>query len=403
MIEMSKYSSLHLVSKRKIQLGSFYTPEVLVNKVRELINPYKLKNKNKTIIFDNASGCGAFIDVVDGLDYRFADFDKDACNFLKKNLGFSKDKVFHGNSLFDVRRNKYNIPPNAYLIQVGNPPYNDTTSEFKNGQKGENDCDPDLFDRDLGVSFLKSYNKLKSDVVCVLHPLSYLIKKTNFNRLKDFKNNYTLKKGVIFSSSLFKETGSIKFPIIIALYERTKEGMDYDYIKTFDFSVLNSDIKFKIDNFETSDGYINKYPPRKNESKHSSIGLYYYTFRDFNSLKKNTSFLDKSIPNGIIVEIDNFYKYAFLYSLKTLFSPDNIWLYGNLSPLVRKNILENNKKIFVIYALKNNPIIKNLDKNLLKKIAEYYKINLKDSEDINKIESKINKIFDKILFFKKSR
>lgn len=44
----------------------------------------------------------------------------------------------------------------------------------------KNFCDEDLFDRDLGVSFLKSYNKLKADVICILHLLSYLIKKTNF-------------------------------------------------------------------------------------------------------------------------------------------------------------------------------------------------------------------------------
>jgi len=387
--------SKHLAKEKQIQLGSYYTPKELVNKVYEYIKPYILKNKGNIIIFDNAAGCGAFVIGMKKYDYRAADCDARAYEFLKELL--VNKKVFHANSLIDVSRGKYNISNDSFLIMIGNPPYNDTTSEFKNGQKGKNLCDKDLFDRDLGVSFLKSYNKLEADVVCILHPLSYLIKETNFKRLKNFKDNYRLNKGIIFSSSWFSKTGSIKFPIIIGLYERDEKGMDFDHIRNFNFSILESEDKFKLSKYETTDGFIDKYPPRKNDLKVSPIGLYYYTFRDFNSLRKNTSFMIKQHYNGIIVTIQNLYKYAYLNALKNLFRANNIWLYGNLSPLINKNMLKKNKNIYIEHAIQTNLAFKNIDKKIIQNIAKYYGIDLNRLTDINKLEVEITKQFNKLI------
>ena len=194
----------HLPKNERIQLGSYYTPEELVLRIYDFIKPYLDNKKRKVVIFDSAGGCGAFLFGITHYDYRIADCDLDACKLLKQH--FSQQNVFHTNSLIEVNRAKYFISPSAFLIMIGNPPYNDTTSEFKNGEKGQNICDEDLYDRDLydrdlGVSFLKSYHKLKADIVCVLHPLSYLIKESNFKRLRDFKDNYKLIKGEIFSSA----------------------------------------------------------------------------------------------------------------------------------------------------------------------------------------------------------
>jgi hypothetical protein len=387
--------SKHLAKEKQIQLGSYYTPKELVNKVYEYVKPYILKNKGNIIIFDNAAGCGAFVIGMKKYDYRAADCDARAYEFLKEHL--VNKKVFHANSLIDVSREKYNIPNDSFLIMIGNPPYNDTTSEFKNGQKGKNLCDKDLFDRDLGVSFLKSYNKLEADVVCILHPLSYLIKETNFKRLKNFKDNYRLNKGIIFSSSWFSKTGSIKFPIIIGLYERDEKGMDFDHIRNFNFSILESEDKFKLSKYETTDGFIDKYPPRKNDLKVSPIGLYYYTFRDFNSLRKNTSFMIKQHYNGIIMTIQNLYKYAYLNALKNLFRANNIWLYGNLSPLINKNMLKKNKNIYIEHAIQTNLAFKNIDKKIIQNIAKYYGIDLNRLTDINKLEVEITKQFNKLI------
>jgi len=387
--------SNHLPKEKQIQLGSYYTPEELVNKVCEYIQPYILKNKGNIIIFDNAAGCGAFIIGMKKYDYRASDCDAKAYEFLKEHL--DNKRVFFANSLIDVSRGKYNIPDNSFLIMIGNPPYNDTTSEFKNGQKGKNLCDKDLFDRDLGVSFLKSYNKLKADAVCILHPLSYLIKETNFKRLKNFKDNYRLNKGIIFSSSLFSKTGLIKFPIIIGLYERDEKGMDFNHIRNFNFSILDSEDKFKLSKYETTDGFIDKYPPRKNDIKVSPIDLYYYTFRDFNSLRKNTSFMIKKHYNGIVMTIQNFYKYAYLNALKNLFRVNNIWLYGNLSPLINKKLLEENKNIYIEYAIQTNSALKNIDKKIIQDMAKYYGIDLNRLTNIIKLEVEITKQFKKLI------
>lgn len=386
--------SKHLSKEEQIRLGSFYTPDRLVRKVYEPISPYIRKNK-KVVIFDNAAGCGAFIFEIKGYDYRVADYDIEAVNFLKKNL--DKKKVFYGNSLVDVCRKKYKIPNDAFLIQVGNPPYNDTTSEYKKGKKGKNECDPNLFDRDLGISFLKSYDKLKSDLVCILHPLSYLIKEANFKRLKSFRENYKLIKGVIFSSSWFTVNSSAKFPIVIALYERKRGGMSFDYIKNFNFSVLDSDEKFTIAKFETTDGFIDKYPPRKNDIKVSPIGLYYYTFRDLNSLRRNASFINRQHYNGIVVNVKNFYKYAYLYALKELFDAEKLWLYSNLSPLINRELLEKNKKDYVEYAIQSSPVVKNIDKKAMKEIIKYYHIGVGKLRKPEYLEKKILKQFNRLI------
>lgn len=382
---MQAHQAEHLPENKRIRLGGYYTPKELVSKVYSFIKPYFSGERKKSIIFDSAGGCGAFLLNTNGNDYRIADCDREACDFLKQR--FDATKVFYTNSLVDVDRNKYSIPFSTPLIMVGNPPYNDITSEFRSGEKGENICDEDLRDRDLGVSFLRSYNKLRADIVCVLHPMSYLIKEANFKRLREFRKNYKLIKAEIFSSALFVGTGFGKFPIIVALYERTITGMDFDYIRNFRFNILNSNDTFVLSKFQTTDGYINKYPPRKSDDKKSPIGLYYYTFRDFNSLKKNASFMTKKHPNGIVVTLGNLYKYSYLYSLKRLFNPANSWLYGNLSPLADIDDVENNKGLYVSYAVKTNRVFEQVAKSLPKKIINHYKIKIEDN--INQIENTI--------------
>ena len=394
---MQTHTAEHLPEYKKVQLGGYYTPEKLVARVYKSIQPYLLSPKKNVVIFDSAGGCGAFLVNISKNDYRIADYDGEACAFLRQR--FDTDKVFRTNSLIKVHRVKYSISSAAFLIIIGNPPYNDITSEFRNGEKGKILCDEDLHDRDLGISFLKSYNKLNADIVCVLHPLSYLIKEANFKRLRDFKDNYRLIKGEIFSSALFSGTGFGKFPILVALYERNTEGMTFDYIKSFRFNILDSDKTFVLSNFKTTDGYINKYPPRKNDIKKSPIGLYYYTFRDLNSLKKNTSFITKEHPNGIVVTLENFYKYSYLYSLKSLFKPEDAWLYGNLSPLVNIEDVERNKELYISYTIKTNRVFGEMGNSIPRKIAEFYKVKIDNTGPVDKIEKiikdKLNKLVSK--------
>ena len=133
---MQVYVATHLPKNKKIQLGSYYTPENIVKLVHKLINPYIKQNKKNVVIFDSSGGCGAFLFGLENNNYRVADCDFNACEFLRKN--FNPKNVFHTNSLIEVKRDKFNIPASAFLIMIGNPPYNDITSEFKNGERGKN-------------------------------------------------------------------------------------------------------------------------------------------------------------------------------------------------------------------------------------------------------------------------
>ncbi|ACD65861.1 MAG TPA: hypothetical protein DEA57_01425 [Sulfurihydrogenibium sp.] len=395
MIELNPFAAIHLYENERIKLGAFYTPPHVVDKVFELINPY-LNNMNDVVVADIAAGGGAFLFpcLALSIDYRAADYDDKAISFLKQY--FSHEKIFKTNSLVNVSREKFKIGKEQFLIVVGNPPYNDTTSLYKKNEKGKIECDEDVYDRDMGIAFLKAYAKLDADIICILHPLSYLIKEANFKRLKGFTNSYRIKDGYIFSSKEFLFTKDTEFPVVIALYEKNKEGMNYDYIRDFEFKLLNSNKRFILSNYETIDGYIHKYPPRKNEPKLSSINIYYYTFRDLNSTLRNTTFLDKEHSNGIPVNKENFYKYAYLYCLKKFVSKikkqkEDLFIFGNISPLVNKDFVEKNKELFVIYALKDHKLFKKY-LQLVKELFDFYKINDKNI-DLQKIEKKLNNYF----------
>ncbi len=62
---------------------------------------------------------------------------------------------------------------------MGNPPYNERTSIMQSSLKNKESMqiDSTLQSRYIGISVLRSYDKLKANFICVLHPLSYLIKK----------------------------------------------------------------------------------------------------------------------------------------------------------------------------------------------------------------------------------
>jgi hypothetical protein len=160
---------------------------------------------------------------------------------------------------------------------------------------------------------------------------------------------------------------------------------------------LRSDKFFSLSRYTTTDGYINKYPPRKSGIHISPIGLYYYTFRDFNSLKKNASFLVTKHYNGIVVTLEDFYKYAYLYALKALFKPEDEWMYGNLSPLVDIEEVEKDKELYVSYAIKANRIFREIGNSTLKKIASFYKVNIGNNSDMNAIEKTIRNKLDKLV------
>ncbi|MFB3844441.1 MAG: N-6 DNA methylase [Candidatus Cloacimonadaceae bacterium] len=373
-IHQKHFSTADLPDNLKSNIGKYYTPPSLVKLVGQLVGNYL---RPDAVIMDLAAGCGAFLDLFPNHKMIIRDIDSDAVQFLRA-CGYSSAQT--DNSLANVNRSKYGLNKDDYLVCIGNPPYNDLTSLVK--RKGTNakkdidfEIDEDIRSGDLGTSFLRAFAKLDADVICVLHPLSYLIKEANFkNRLKNFTMEYILQEGVIFSSEEFSDTGGSPFPIVAALYLRHWRGMDYDYIKNFPFKIKDTNELFVLSTYETIDGYIRKYASPGNWNQLSDIGLYMHNFRDLNSLKAVGNLTDKPIPGVTIpVNANEFYKYAYINSLRRYFPKNFRW--GNLSPLVIRNQLEHdiylqdaciidtiiaNQRLTCLSVKVNSPFLQNL-------------------------------------------
>lgn len=316
---------------KKATLGKYYTQEHLVSLVKTEIAPLLLKHP-ETYIADLAAGCGAFLAAFEGHKLIGRDIDSEAVEVLLE-MGFDANTVKVDNSLFNVSREKLGLHENAPLIIVGNPPYNDTSSKNKRyttnkKSAGTLPCDLDIKSSDLGISFMRASAKLKPDHICILHPLSYLIKKANFSKLKDFSNNYQLISATVFSSSEFLLSGT-PFPVVVALY--SPGSMNYETIRNFHFSIYGSKQKLKLSKIQTTTGIIRQYPPTKGMVKTSDISLYQYNIRDINSLLTSGGLETLVNKNNLPIQFQTLGLYAYLNCMKRYFGKN--FLFGNLPPI----------------------------------------------------------------------
>ncbi|WP_300806502.1 N-6 DNA methylase, partial [Helicobacter sp. UBA3407] len=291
----------HLDRIQTINQGSFYTPNSLVCLVYQMLLNAKIDVKDY-VLLDSSCGYGSFLEIPQSfLNRQFtqiigADIDKQA---LQKAQKIFKDYAIaplflHTNSLQNVSREKFNILESSKLIIVGNPPYNDKTSIVQNHLKGidSNPVDSQLKARDIGISFLRSFDILKADYICVLHPLSYLIKESNFKSLKNFIKHYHLLDSTIISSQIFCPKSLGFFPIVIALYERDNQGIDFDFICNFSFKTREGK-SFRLNDFDFIAQYIDKYPNKKRVDSKHKVAMF-YTLRDINALRRSKTFISKN-------------------------------------------------------------------------------------------------------------
>ncbi|MBS3944620.1 MAG: hypothetical protein KGZ42_03930 [Melioribacter sp.] len=369
---------LHLKYKDRINYGSYYTPKWVVDFVYNLLGK-NIQNIKEYFILDTSCGYGSFLRGDNGIG---ADIDDKAILVAKKN--FPQFTYFHHNSLSNISRDQYNLSDQEKMIVVGNPPYNDTTSIIRNNIK-KNICsrDNDVMSRDLGISFLLSYDKLQADYVCVLHPLSYLIKKTNFEGLGNFKNNYRLKDSLIISSGIFTETSkSTNFPIIIALYEKYLFGMDYDFVYNYEFKTDDNKV-FSLNSFDYLSRYITKYPNQKYVRQEETIA-YFWTMRDINALKRSRTFVEKECYNTIRITKDKFAYYCYADILKE-YIPHIPYYLGNCDLMINNNLFNEFKDLFMIKCVQKYPDLKKyfsfnneLPKDSDRIIEEYFKKLLRE-------------------------
>jgi len=363
-------SQTHLGYESRVNLGSYYTPPEIVDIAWEMIAPYV---NSQTTVIDSACGYGDFLKNGKQATTIGCDIDETAIDVAKK----TNDKVqfFQTNALCDVSRAKFGIPKQSDLIVVGNPPYNDKTSLIRQSIKSVDfDIDDDLACRDLGISFLRSYNKLEADLICVLHPLSYLIKPTNFRLLKAFTANYRLIDGLLISSSKFPESAKhTAFPIVLALYERDTQGMVYNFIRSFRFRIADKDNKkraapikpqrgamsiedFCLDDFDYIMGYIDKYPKKKNRPT-CHDPLFFWTMRDINALKRNRTFVENYSANTIVIDKRKLDYYAYVDVFKRNLHRLPFY-FGNCDVIINDNLFKKYKSAFISDTVKHHPFLK---------------------------------------------
>lgn len=328
----------HLSLKDSVDLGSFYTPFSIVEIAFKIILKH-IDESRKYVLLDSSCGYGNFL----GYNALFkdkigADIDEKAIEIAKSH--FRACKWFHSNSLQNVSRQKFHLTQNEPLIIIGNPPYNDKSSIVKNHIKSRDylNIDHDLIARDIGISFLLSFEKLQADFVCVLHPLSYLIKKANFKLLGTFKNNYSLIDSCVIDSKIFCPKSSCFFPILIGLYKKDTNGMKYEDILKYPFKT-NDAKNFRLNEFDTIARYIDKYPNKKKIKKEESVAMF-YTIRDINALKRSQTFILKDCANAVYVTQEKYSYYCYVNVFKKII-PNIPYYFGNCDiPINHKEFLK---------------------------------------------------------------
>ena len=361
-------SQAHLAYKSRVNLGSYYTPTEIVNIAWEMIAPYV---HSQTTVIDSACGYGDFLKNCGQSITIGCDIDETAISVAKKNN--DKVRFFQTNALCNVSRAKFGIPQQSDLIVVGNPPYNDKTSLIRQSIKSiDFDIDEDIASRDLGISFLRSYNKLEADLICVLHPLSYLIKPTNFRLLKDFTANYRLMDGLLISSWEFPESAKhTPFPIVLALYQRDTQGMAYSFIRSFRFRIADKS-GFCLDDFDYITNYVDKYPkknrPTSDDSLCSSVeedvhrsenddSLFFWTMRDINALKRNRTFVESYSENTIVIDKQklDYYAYVDVFKRNLYRLP---FYFGNCDVIIDNDLFRQYKPCFISDTVRHHPFLK---------------------------------------------
>jgi len=349
----------HLNHIDAVNLGSYYTPNIIVDLAYSILQN-NIKDIKDFSIVDSSCGYGSFL-AKKNIAKRLigADIDQKAIFEAKKIIG-EVDFICQ-NSLLNVNRSSLKIEDDEKIIAIGNPPYNDTTSIIRNSIKDtsiQDKIDTDIKTRDLGMSFLLSYDKLKADYVCVLHPLSYLIKKANFALLSKFAKNYKLIDGTIISSHEFSDTSrGMAFPILVALYKRDEQGMNYDYIQNYQFKVKDDGV-FRLKDFDTIVNYVQKYPNKKFLNKNDKPIAKFWTLRDINALKRNRTFINEDTYNTVYVLMEKLPYYCYIDVFKQ-YANKMPYFIGNCDVIIDDDKFNKIKECFIDQSVHTNPVLKN--------------------------------------------
>ena len=293
----------HLSHGKTVNLGGYYTNPRLVGIAYALLARHAIPLTPATCLLDTSCGYGSFLSHPAAAAARLTGADIDPQALALARLEVPAARFIRRNGLLPAARKAYKIPARAPLVIVGNPPYNDLTAlsgrAVKKGEASPHVVAPRYKSRDLGLSFMRAYADIAPDFVCVLHPLSYLIKKTNFTALKTFARSYALLDAVVVSSAEFTGTarGDACFPIAVALYARRAGGMDWEHVRQFAFKT-DCGKTFRVADFTPLCDYVDFYPNAKKVPLADTVARF-HTLRDINALRRNRAFVDTDGPNTV--------------------------------------------------------------------------------------------------------
>ena len=324
----------HLTVAGRVNQGSFYTPAKYVALVAQWLLAHGVGDG--WTVADLSCGYGAFLELhdVEGLQ---------ACRYVANDIDLEAVKTGRAlfpqaewrtqNALLHVARASFGFRPDERLAIVGNPPYNDTTSQINQDLKTAGmPMDDDLRTRDLGLSSLLAYDKLRADFVAVLHPLSYLVKESNFKAAARFFSHYRLLEHLVFSSQRFADTSRLAaFPVLVALYGRDEaHGLAYADVRRQLFRTEEGD-RFSLNGFDSVTDHVAKYPHKA----HYTPEILFYTLRDVNALRRCRTFIRERIANAVDVAPGQLPYYCYIDCFKR-YAEIPYWL-GNFDiPFIEK-------------------------------------------------------------------
>lgn len=350
--------SNHLSCKDRINMGSFYTPEKYV----DLVGKWLLAEgvSDDSVFAELTCGAGAF--------FRLHEFFKEA-RFLGNDIDEEALKIAANffpfvefsqkNAFLNVSRQEFGILESDKLVVIGNPPWNDSTSMTnKSVKKDLFSVDFDIKTRDLGMTALLSYDKLRADYVAVLHPLSYLIKPVNFKLCERFFRNYELIHHVVFNSQEFANTSQMRgFPVLVALYKRNVgKGLSYDNVKNMRFQTVEG-VNFSLVDRDYVSDLIDKYPGQKRYNPE----ILFFTQRDINALKRCRTFMRSRTSASVDVDPSKLVYYCYLDCFKRF--AEVPYFMGNFNvPFIKADFERVKDDILVVSKYYNQDIFGDVEK-----------------------------------------
>jgi hypothetical protein len=180
-------------------------------------------------------------------------------------------------------------------------------------------------------------------IVAVL-PLSTLTKERNFKSFGFDTLKYRYAHGFIMSSKEFA-LGGAEFAILVGVFEpglmsfADIEQAAFPIYENVDGALVDSGKSLKLDQLETTQGFIRSMTPKAGNPTTSTLGVYQFNFRDINFVKGHGNLSDTESASSIPVEMDTLGQYAYINCFKRHFVND--FVVGNLTPLIRKTDFAN--------------------------------------------------------------